>query len=156
MLRYSLRGLLLAVTVIGCGIGVLRGCYIELTHVETAEGVERVDWLPPTASNVSYYKSYMYTAYEFDMSEADFKSWTWHKVKPITTNVQVNRFSYMTRDSSALDLSSPEEQWKRWEEAGTATVTNGLYYSDRRSNGGGVTLAYDRAIGRVFFQTNPR
>ena len=143
-------------TLLACGIAILRGCYIELTHVETAESVKRVDWLPPTASNVSYYKSYGYTAYEFEMSEADFRCWARFEVKPITSKVQINRFSYMTRDSSALDLNSPDERWKRWEEAGTATVTDGLYYSERRSNGGGVSLAYDRQRGRVFYQTNPR
>ena len=154
--RYSLRSLLVAITIVGAAIGLIRGCFVALTHFETAENVDHVSWLPSSASNVSYYRSYTYTAYEFDISEEEFKKWIWLDVNPITKPVKVNRYSYMAAQRIALGPNPTQAELDAWEAAGTATVKNGLYHSHRRGNGGGVDVAFDRDRGRVFFQTNPR
>ena len=156
MPRYSLRGLLILVTAIGCCSGVLRSCYVELTHVETAENVKHVDWLPKTATNVSYFRSYAYTAYEFDISEPEFRRWTSLEVKPISKPVTIARYSLMTRQQSELPPDATPAQFEAWEAERHATVADGFYYENRRGNGGGVSVAFDRTKGRVYFQTNPR
>jgi len=156
MPRYTLKSLLIAVTVVGTGIGLLRGCFLALTHFETAENVDHVIWLPDSASSVSYYRSYNYTAYEFEMSEEDFKKWIWLDVKPITKPVKVNRYSYFAARRVDLGPNPTLAEMETWEALGTATIKNGLYHSHRRGSGGGVDVAFDRDKDRVYFQTNPR
>jgi hypothetical protein len=156
MPRYTLKSLLIAITLIGAWIGLLRGCYVALTHYETEENVDHVSWLPGSASNVSYYRSYSYTAYEFDMSEDEFKKWIRFDVKPITKPVDVYRYSHTTANRPDLGPNPTIAQLEAWEAIGKATIKNGHYHSHRRGNGGGVDVAFDRDRGRVFFQTNPR
>ena len=54
---------------------------------EIGEDIPHVDWLPNSATNVSFYKSGSFTAYEFNISEPSFsefakaKSWN---IKEIT------------------------------------------------------------------------
>jgi len=156
MPRYTLRGLLIAVTAIACGIGLLRGCYITLTHFESGENVEQVSWLPSAASNISYYRSYNFTAYEFDISESEFKHWIWLDVRAITEPIKVYRYSHMTRGKPDFGLNPSFAELEQWEATYLARVSDGLYFNNRRSNGGGVTVAFDRTKGRAYFQTNPR
>jgi len=68
-------------------------CVGSLIHVSTEENVPSVDWLPASASNVSYYKSYSFTAYEFDISESEFNAWAWVKLEPVTDAVSVVCYS---------------------------------------------------------------
>jgi hypothetical protein len=42
---------------------------------EIAEGVQSVDWLPAEATDISYCRSYGFTAFEFKISEAGFREW---------------------------------------------------------------------------------
>jgi len=133
-MRFSLKGLLIVVAAFACVFGYLR-CYCNhLTHVETGENVQSVDWLPASATNISFYKSHSRTAYEFDIPESDFIDWAWWNLKPITKPVRVVRYYY---------FSSPD--------APDATVTEGLHYVIERANGGGVWVAYDRKIGRAYY-----
>jgi hypothetical protein len=130
--------------------------YITLTHFESAENVDRVTWLPPAASYISYYRSYNFTAYEFDISETEFKRWIWLDVKPITQPVKIYRYSHRIRTNSDFGLNPSLAELEEWEATYRATVSDGLYYNDRRSSGGGVTVAFDRTKDRAYFQTNPR
>jgi hypothetical protein len=156
MPRFSLKSLLIGITLIGLAIGLLRGCYLHLTHFETAENVERVDWLPNTASNISYYRSYNFTAYEFDISEDEFRRWTWLKVKPISEPVEIYRYSFVARSYQGLGPNPTNAQLEAAEAVERATISDGLYYEERHGNGRGVSIAYDRKRGRAFFQANPR
>lgn len=54
---------------------ILYSAFRGFTDVEIGENVARVSWLPDSASNVSFYRAYSYTAYEFDIAEADFLKW---------------------------------------------------------------------------------
>jgi hypothetical protein len=152
MPRYTLRALLILVTALCC----CGGLFHALTRFETAENVARVDWLPQTASNVSYYRSYNYTAYEFDMSEAEFRKWMWLDVQPITRPVKVRRYSLIASSRAYPGANPAAGEYEAWEAMREATVTDGLYHEHRRDDGGGVCVAYDRAKGRVFYQSNPR
>lgn len=111
MPRYTLKGLLIAVTVLACGFGLVR----SLLHVETAENVARVHWLPTSASNVSYYKSYSFTAYEFDIPERDFRAWSYWEVRPIGKPIEVARYNRM-RPYLDFGLNSSASQQKSMED----------------------------------------
>ena len=138
-MRFSVKRLLIVVTVIACVLGTLRSACNHFTHIETGENVQSVDWLPASATSVSFYKSYSFTAYEFDIPESDFIDWAWWDLKPITKPVRVVRYCY---------FSSPD--------APDATVTEGLHFVSEQSDGGGVWVAYDRKIGRAYLFTCPR
>jgi hypothetical protein len=153
-LQFRLKHLLIFVTVVACGLAFLRAAYIGLTHVETGENVEHVKWLPKSASNVSYLRSYSFTAFEFDISESDFMDWSGWKLQQISGPVRITRYCF----SNHADFGpnpSPEEI-EAWENRNQALITDGLYYEHRQSNGGGVRVGYDRDKGRAFFQSSPR
>jgi hypothetical protein len=157
MPRYSLRRLLVVVTVIAVLLAMLRSIYIGLTRVETGENVARVDWLPATATNVSYYKSYPFKSYEFDISEEEFREWAWWDVQPITEPIRVARYNFFSVPPPGVGPFSEElvEQHEAYA-ARFAVVSDGLGYVHRQSNGGGVWVAYDRKRGRAFFHSAPR
>jgi hypothetical protein len=154
-IQFRLKHVLILITVLVCGLAFLRAVYIDLTYVETGENVEYVKWLPKSASNVSYYRSYSFTAYEFDISEADFLAWSFWKMQPITKPVSVIRYSY-TNHPPYLSQTPTSEELEQWYSQCHATVSNGWWYERRQSNGGGVSVAYDRKKGRAFVQTSPR
>lgn len=136
----------------------LHALHEGLMHSETAENVASVDWLPPSASNVSYYRSYMNTAYEFDISERAFRDWSrWH-VEEIDKPVAMLRYS-----AFASPVPEPVNPSQEASEAYVLAVSQqrakidvGLYYERLQENGGGVWVAYDRESGRAFFRTAPR
>jgi len=147
-----LKQLLIVVTVIACAIVSMHSLYVVLTHFRTAANVPHVDWLPDSASDVSYYKSYQFTAYEFDIPEADFVAWSWHDLKPITKPIFVERYTYRSAPYVMLSPVATQAEIDNWEEArGRHQVFNGLFFQVRRSNGGGVTVVYDRDQGRGYF-----
>ena len=157
MPRYSLRRLLVVVTVIACAIGFLRAAFVHFTHYETAENLARVDWLPESASNVSYYKSYNFTAYEFNIPEPDFKQWAWWDLEEIKDPVKVDRYTFFAKRRLPMGPdATPSRQLEQEYESRSAEVAHGLFYEYRSSSSGGVSVAYDRVKGRAYFQSNPR
>ena len=133
---------------------------VELTRVDVGENVPSVSWLPKSASNVSFYKSYSYTAYEFDIPESEFVTWSRWQLSPITEPVHVLRHCFFrVRAMPSPEASATYEEWKAYEELRStagATISEGLYYEHVQSNGGGVHVAFDRKKGRAFFQSAPR
>lgn len=155
-MRFSVKRLLIVVTVIACVLGFLRISYIGLAHVKTGENHQSVDWLPASATNVSFYKSYPATAYEFDIPEADFSNWASWDLKPISKPVTVVRYSHFTVDVPAPGANATQAERDAFFDTRQATVTDGLYYLSKRPNGGGVQVAYDREHGRAYFYSAPR
>jgi hypothetical protein len=134
-------------------------------QVDEAVNVPRVDWLPESARDVSYFRSYSFTAYEFDIDEAGFLAWAKDEgwpVKPIgDTALTIPRHSFdkARRLYPQDDNLSPEEwrdQFARAEAARTKVIRRGYHYERRQSNGGGVTVGYDLESGRAYYQSSPR
>ena len=149
-MRFTLMRIFVVIGMIALMLGILR----MLTHAETGRGVASVDWLPATASNVSYYKSYLNTAYEFDISEANFVRWSRWKLQPITTPVEFLRCTYFLRDPSDSGLSPTVSE--AIDLSHIVQISNGLFYEERQPNGGGVEVAFDRDTGRAYFHSSPR
>lgn len=135
--------------------------HLSNTNPEFGEHVPRVEWLPASASDVSFYKTYSYTSYEFKISEKDFREWadsSW-QFSEITEPVYVSRYNcicenekyrraYPNGDDGAFD----ELQKKT-----NAKITNGIsaiiWFGD---SGGGVWAAYDRDPGIAYYHSHPR
>lgn len=135
--------------------------YWSNTHPESGENVKSVDWLPKEATNVSYYKTYSYTAFEFDISEEGFKRWAsrWNFEKTKTPK-GISRYNRITVKMPKFDNKDSDksmEEFDKYRSTVGATISNGYYYSTPpRGNGGGTYVAYDSDKGRAYYQSNPR
>ena len=116
-------------------------------HPDFGEHVAHVDWLPDEASDVSFFISYSYTAYEFKISEAVFVEevcgkWTFNE---ITGPENISRYNFkLEYAGDALNAH------------GVAMVTNGVSARCIQPDGGGYHAVYDRDTGTGYVQTNPR
>ena len=136
--------ILMALTPILAFAGWMITAWWSDTHPKSGVAVARVDWLPEFASNISFYKTYSYTAYEFDISEDGFRDWAGNKeMVEITEPVAVERYNFP-------DTHFPSDE-------NTANISNALWWKTApRGNGGGTLIAYDRDQGIAYFQDNPR
>ncbi|WP_145208236.1 hypothetical protein [Planctomycetes bacterium TBK1r] len=156
---FSMKKRFFIVAFIAFAIWFVYGAYRGLTDVEIGESLQSVDWLPDAATNVSYYRSYLNTAYEFDISEREFREWSRWDLTEITKPVQISRYL-------AFSTTLPEEPSNptRAEIEALAlaiakrgvTIRDGLYCGYLQGNGGGVWVGYDRDSGRAYYQSAPR
>jgi hypothetical protein len=147
------------------GAVVLHSAYRGFTRVEKGKHLKTVGWLPVEAPDVCFYRSYSFTAYEFDISEKGFLEWAsrW-EVKPITRPFEIRRYSgRLARARDLLssrpadeDLNAYERRAGEWQSLRCATIANGYCYEDKHSDGGGTWVAYDRSRGRAYYQSMPR
>ena len=143
---------------IGCGclslplLLVLLYIWSVSLPAEIGEHVPKVDWLSEDASDISFYRSYSWTAYEFKISEKSFLKQAnplW-KFEEIRKPVEVPRYLFRLKKSSAY----PDEG--SFYRNTHVTVKNGLKAEERYRNGGGYLAAYDRDSGKAYIQSNPR
>lgn len=150
-----------------CGV-VWLGCVIRSNaHPVMGENVARVDWLPAAAANVSFYKSYSFTAYEFDISEDGFvalaeeRKWKLSEIGEEGIRIVTYRMGRKMREKylpAMSDVPTDEqfEAYCRAMEIVKPTVSDGLTFEVLQANGGGITVVYDRAKQRAYVQTQPR
>jgi len=137
----------------------LYGAYRGITDIETGESLPSVDWLPEEATNVSFYRSYLNTAYEFDISEHGFRDWSRWELEEIVEPVRIPRYlEYSTPPpQEPSDPTSEEiEAFIMEQKNRSATIKSGLYYGYLQGNGGGIWVGYDRESGRAFYKSAPR
>jgi hypothetical protein len=131
--------------------------YWSNAHPSLGANVESVSWLPADARNVSYYRTYSWTAYEFDIGEAAFRKWAAgeYDLKEISEPRSIMRYSYKNfarqwrgrRESDAYEA----EKEKHF-----AAITDGLYHFETWRNGGSIHVVYDRQKQKAYYQSNPR
>ena len=124
------------------------------SHPDTGAHLPRVDWLPEEASDISFYRSYSNTAYEFKISERDFlrganRNW---KFQEIEEPVSVPRYLYFLALKNHKDYGS----WEEMKKGCFVTISEGVFSEVRRKNGGGHIAVYDRKTGYAYVHTNPR
>lgn len=155
-MQFTLKQMFIAVVLFSLAMWII----VDFTRVEQGVDVPSVNWLPKTATNVSYYKAYVYTAYEYDISEAEFLKWSKSDCKPIVSHQSVRRCSSSTSKLPSLPDNPTEAQRNALEYASidnkVAVVFDGLFYEHQLSNGGGVTIVYDREHGRAYFYSSKR
>jgi hypothetical protein len=115
-------------------------------HSTFQAGQDHWEGLPSTATDITVYQnrniSGIFMA-EFKIAESNFVSFAAEKgwrVQPISDPVDV----YHAR---AFHERREHDQKK---------ITDGLYFSERAGNGGGVTVAYDRKDGRGYIESSSR
>lgn len=113
----------------------------------TGSHVQHLDWLPPTAHNISYYETKGFgwiRSAEFSISEEDFHAyarqngWTLKEVTNFT--LPASRFP----DLSAIDGFTQGK------------VELVQYYEDVTANNGGLRIAFDPAQQRCHYSASHR
>lgn len=149
------------------GLWLGLGAWLD-SSPEIGENIQHVDWLPNSASNVSFYKSGSFTAYEFNISEPSFcefaktKSWNIKEISTEPFKMVSYRIGHKLKDKypypelKNLSTDKDIEDYNKAYEILRPTITNGLKYEFREANGGGISVAFDRNKQRAFVQTNPR
>jgi hypothetical protein len=129
---------------------------IESTKkIESGQGVVTVSWLPTAATDISYYRSYGWTAYEFEISEEGFREWaSKYPLKEIDDTVYMERWSWL--DFSQESSHLPTEEYQSLRLSHLTSIENGLFGGISWENGGRELAAFDRKLGRAYFQSNPR
>ena len=158
-MTFSLHRLFLFVTTVAVFLWLLLGFNRVLTRVEYGVNQASVPWLPKSATNVSFYKSYGYTAYEFEIPEDDFVKWSGQKLTQIGGPLRVPRYCLV---NSRLPDYGPNPTLRQEREqfqalaAREAVVSKGLAYTQHFGSGGGTIVAYDRQRGKAYFWHAPR
>lgn len=136
------------------------GMWWSDTHPDTGVNVPSVGWLPESASNVSFYRTYSWTAYEFDIDEAGFREWARRfggELEPFSDGCRIERYSWREFCRSQASTTVDGDAYYEEERKHYAYVRNGLCYRYiNERNGGGVHVVYDRDAGRAYCQSNPR
>ena len=119
-------------------------------HSETGIHRPSVDWLPQTASDISFYRNSnieSILAYEFHISKSDFKALARERGWPVKAPEQ--RASVI-RYTQCLPFGAPHRN-----EPFAAATSDGLFFEERRPNGGGITVLFDDANSMAYvFKSN--
>lgn len=159
MSRNTSKLILLSYIALAGGVVWLVQYIVEASHQsETGENVPSVAWLPDSASNVSYYRSHMNTAYEFDISESDFCSWSRWKVAEIEEPKTIKRYLafFPLVEPGANSTDAELNEFLETGSRRVARLDEGLYYGHLQKNGGGVWVAFDRKSRRAYYCSAPR
>jgi hypothetical protein len=96
--------------------------------------------LPPTASRIGYFRDGLNYCAEFGVTEREFgELFNEFKFQEISQPVVVQSMHY------------GDPQMFHHLNANLLMVTNGLHYRERRGNGGGYTIVYDRSQSRAYY-----
>lgn len=130
-----------------------------MNQIERGEDLAAVDWLPASASKISFAKCHNWQLFEFDISEDGFEAWAdrWD-VSEISEPFYITRYTMLESDQSFLLDGNESELGELPEEIPEyiAVVRNGLAYGKKYSNHGGIYVAYDRDEGRAYFYSSKR
>ncbi len=113
------------------------------SHFET--GLAKSKYLPPTAHDINIYTNPNITGWfvcDFSMNEEDFKKLA---EKQGWNPREIKEPEKILTAKSVHDGTHKEHKLK-----------NGLYYSKRAPNGGGVTVGYDRDNHRGYIEQSSR
>ena len=122
------------------------------------ENLEKVSWLPSTASNVSYYKSKQVQVYEFSISAEEFRKWAESSgmtVRRMMNQEIVSRYkAYIptpegkSGEPFSPDGSIPFETFQAWQNAISAKVNRGLIAKGTNSE----IAIYDLEKQKAYFE----
>ena len=151
MRKLMILGILIIVIIV-VNVFIYRG-----SDFEVGENLASVDWLPSSASNISFYKDDRFFVFEFSIDNPEFNEWAKEKELKIEKLDQepltITRYRFYTDlPIEDLDNLSEEEQYLRWESMTKATIKEG-YSLEHSSNDGltNISGGYDSQGKRVYY-----
>ena len=117
-----------------------------------------VDWLPESASNISYYRSKQISVFEFDISGVNFKRWAegrGMRVRRLAENTSISRFNaYIPAESRVPETSddasgeAPSVEFNAWQSAISARIERGLI----AEGSDGAKAVFDGSANKAYFE----
>jgi hypothetical protein len=137
-------------------LGVCLFIYVGVTTTKERYNLDYSYGFPKSASNISYYFSFLHNVYEYNISLDDLQSvakdkgWTFSNI-PSDNGVTI--FCYSYTDKQKEEVMNDKENifapyYKR-------TVKNGLFYKTLGQRGG-IVVVYDKDINRLYFYSARR
>lgn len=158
-MRLSIKTLLVVLAVIAFAVWSVLDVR-EKFSVSTGENLKRVNWLPSSASNISYYRNYHFTAYQFEMSESEFVNWcpkTLAEIeKPISISTWKTRLIDFPKPDSNTTAAQFDAMIDKYDSETTVVVKRGLFYEHWADNGGCSIYVFDRTNSMGYHQWSPR
>jgi hypothetical protein len=144
--RKTLLILVAAILVIGgCGYCAYQGSSVRTERDAGPQDVSFLD-LPASASRIGYWRDGINHWSEFDIPEDDFRSlFRDFQFREITEAIKVRSKTF--GDPSVFPPEAPNKP---------VTVSTGLSYNERWSNGGGYNIVYDRSRSRAYYDFSKR
>jgi len=142
----NMKRVLIIVLALVVAAVVLLGWNMFGDHSSFQTGLTQYEGLPAAASDITVYRNRNISGTvvaDFKISEPDFVSFAQQKrwdVQPISGPVFVFQAKAF-HDGHANDEKE---------------LADGLFYSQRAANGGGITAAYDRRTGRAYINSSSR
>jgi hypothetical protein len=125
--------------------GIWYYSYIGNSKPHWDTGLDHVEWLPPSATDISYGKSGSIEVYEFSMTKDQFLDWVAEKkfgaASEIKRHIEVLRWY-------AIKMKRTEEDIKNR----YASINNGLVINRKGAGGGGRLIVYDASNSRVYYE----
>jgi hypothetical protein len=144
-LKIVLASIATIIVVIAGGFALL--CWAMFSdHSSYSEHLAVFEGLPPTASDITVYTNRNITGTvvaEFAIREADFVTWA-----------EKNQWG-VTEIVAPIEIGNPQA-YHQGDPNRRTKVERGLYASHRRSNGGGIDVAYDRAKSKGLISRSSR
>ncbi len=109
------------------------------------EHVEKVEWLPTQATDISYYKTIFYELYEFSIDEKGFFRWLNDKNLSVAT---------IDAESDKLFERYTTASCKDCNDTDTYVILKDGYYGHHENssgNGGGWQVGYDLKTHRAYY-----
>lgn len=141
-----MKHLIIIVLALGIAAGVLLCWSMFGDHASFQRGLRHYEGLPVTASDIAVYENRNISGNfvaDFKITESDFVAFAKQKhwdVKPISGSESVFQ-------PEAFQDGRPNDK---------KDIINGLFYSQRAANGGGITVAYDRESSRAYINSSSR
>ena len=148
VLKYGLIGAIVLIV----GIIVLMALAMRSSKIESASHVTHVDWLPSSASDITYARRNgfgRFLMYECTLPETDFQSLAKKEDWPVqeSTNVPI-------AVGLRPILKLPELKNANGEP--TYSINRAFYYERKQSENGGTIVIYDRDRNRLFLSESSR
>ena len=136
----------LSFLVFGFGVFVFLGWLMFGDHSSFETRMAKNEFLPASAHDITVFKNPNMSGIflcDFSIDEKGFKDFS-SMQKWAIEEVEVRKEMFTAK---AFHAGTPDERHK---------ITNGLYYSKRAPNGGGITVGYDRDNGRGYISSSSR
>jgi len=121
---------------------------------EIGEDLHSADWLPGSATSISYYKDDRFFVFEFTIDDSEVFRWVEEKnlkieelgQKPLT----ITRYRFYM--DIPLENLSEEELYLKWESMTKATITKGYSLESSANDGSNnISGGYDSSENRVYY-----
>ncbi len=146
----KIKGCLIAAVVVIALVWALFSFMFHTGDPIIEKHLDSVDWLPPAASDISYFERKGFgwiKIYECSIDEIEFLKFA-----------EQNSWQMKEMGDASAHFRNllGEPPLRIIHDVQVDIVPKALYFEDRKPNGGGVTVIYDKELKRLFYSSSHR